>query len=49
MVDIDKAHKPKKQNNVQRAREMYSQGYNVEKISKALNESPFLVAQWVKK
>lgn len=32
-----------------KARELYSQGAKIEEISKIMNESPFLVAQWVKK
>lgn len=47
MVDIDAVHK--KKNNVEKSREMYAAGYTVNQISRTLNESPFLVAQWVKK
>ena len=33
--------------NVKKARELYSQGAKVEEISRILNESPYLVTQWV--
>ncbi len=35
--------------NVKKARELYAQGATHQEISKLLNESPHLVAQWTKK